>query len=203
MGIVIIFLATSMPLFSQNYQAQANTLIAQAAALGPPAGLKYLISTNWQYGARGCAVKLSKTNPTAAANILIAIAQRLIIYANTTREQRRIENPRDPIQPFRYKYWQEAIYQLSLADRYIRIVSKTNPQLAANMAFQIAGIYYNNIPQNPNYKAYRRNYRAQARTHLQSSNTVSALTYAKKIKNKAQRLAMINRIKTQHKIWKL
>ena len=202
-GLSLIFLFSSLPVFSQSNRARAWNLIRQAATMGPPAGLSKLISTNPSYGARGCAVKIAVKNPAEAANILIAIAQRLMIYANTTRQTRADENPRDPYQPFRYKYWQEAISQLILADRYIKRLAKINPLEAANMAIRIATLYYNNIPIRRSYKAYQDTYRAQARTHLDSSNPVSARSHAGKIKNKAQRRAMLNRIKAQQRAWNL
>ena len=202
-GLSLVFLFSSLPIFSQSHRARAWNLISQAATQGPPAGLSKLISTNASYGARGCAVKVGFKNPAEAANILIAIAQRLMIYANTTRQTRANENPKDPYQPFRYKYWQEAINQLSLADRYIKKLAKTNPLQAANMAIRIATLYYNNMPVRSSYKVYRDTYRAQARTHLDSSNPVSARSHAGKIKNKAQCRAMLNRIKAQRRAWNL
>ena len=198
---ISIMLIISLPVFG-DYFTHGMTLIGQAAAKGPPAGWNLLIGTNWKYGARGCAVRESYENPARAANLLIAIAQRLIIFANTTTETRVHEDSQDPIRPRRNRYWMDAIHQLDLADKYIRKLVKTNPQLCANMAIRIATIYYNSIPTNPNYIQMQRNYVAKARYHLYDNNIHSAHGYIKDIKNKDQRAAMLKRIKALHQNWK-
>ena len=201
LGLALIFF-TTLPIVGQ-YRTTALNLINQAAKLGPPDGMNLLINTNSSHGAHGCAVKESEKDPASAATILIAIAERLIIFANTTTEKRIPENPRDPIQPRRYVYWMQAIFELDLADRYIRKVSETNLQQAANLAIRIATLYYNSIPTNNNYQQMQNNYRAKARYHLYDINIHSAHGYARKIKDKAQQTALMNQIKGLHQAWKL
>ncbi|MBN2198973.1 MAG: hypothetical protein JW747_03905 [Candidatus Aminicenantes bacterium] len=194
------------PLFAPaqvNYATRAWNFISQAAALGPPAGLNKLIGGNANKDARGCAVQLAKRNPDRAANIMIAVCQRLIIFGNTTRQTRAYQNPKDPVQPFRYQYWQEAVTQSNLASNYIKQTSKTNPQQASQLAIRLATLFYNNIPGNKNYAAYRSTFRQKAKWYLYSSNSESARYYANKIMNKKQRQTVLNQIQGLRKAWKL
>lgn len=191
----------SLPVFG-DYFTHGMTLVGQAAAKGPPDGWNLLIGTNWKTGARGCAVQESKTNPARAANLLMAIAQRLIVFANTTTESRPQKDVQDPIRPRRNRYWMDAIHQLDLADKYIRKLVKTNPQLCVNMAIRIATIYFNNIPTSENYSQMQRNYLAKARYHLYDKNIYSAHGYIKYIKNKTQQQAMLTKIKALRQTWK-
>ncbi len=195
---ISIILITSLAIFGDPF-TDGMALVGQAAALGPPAGWNLLIGTS---GAHGCAVKESYKNPARAATLLIAIAQRLIIFANTTTESRPQLDVQDPIRPRRNRYWMDAIHQLDLADRYIRKLVKTNPQLCVNMAIQIATVYFNNIPTSQNYIQMQNNYRAKARYHLYDRNIYSAHGYISHIENKAQREAMLNQIKALHQAWK-
>jgi len=194
------------PLFAPppvDYAARAWNFISQAAALGPPAGLNKLIGGNANKDARGCAVQVGKRNPAGAANIMIAVCQRLIIFGNTTRQTRAYQNRKDPIQPFRYQYWQEAVTQSNLASRFIKQTSKTNPQQASQLAIRLATLFYNNIPANKSYAAMRSTFRQKAKWHLYSSNSESARCYANKIRNKNQRQTVLNQIQGLRKAWKL
>ena len=198
---ISIILITSLPVFG-DYFEDGMAFVGRAAALGPPAGWNLLIGTNSRYGARGCAVKESYENPARAATLLISIAQRLIVFANTTTETRVHEDSQDPIRPRRNRYWMDAIHQLDLADKYIRKLVKTNPQLCVNMAIRIATVYFNSIPASANYIQMQNNYRAKARYHLYDRNIYSAHGYIYHIENKTQRTAMLNRIKALHQAWK-
>lgn len=194
------------PLFAPppvDYAARAWNFISQAAALGPPAGLNKLIGGNANKDARGCAVQVGKKNPAGAANIMIAVCRRLIIFGNTTRQTRAYQNPKDPIQPFRYQYWQEAVNQSNLASQYIQKTAKTNPQQASQLAITLATLFFNNIPANKNYTAYRSTFRQKATWYLHSSNSESARYYANKIRDRKQRQTVLNRIQALRKAWKL
>lgn len=191
------------PLGAQVYQARARSFISQAQALGPPAGLGKLTSSNPNTGAAGCAAQLAKTAPDDAAEILIAVGQTLIGFANTTKQTRPYENPKDPIQPFRYYYWQQAIHQLNMASKYAVQLGRTDPQQAAQIMIRIATLYYNSIPTNKSYGAYISAYRQKAKWHLYSSNSESARFFAKKIKDAAEQKAALARIDGLRKSWKL
>jgi hypothetical protein len=202
-GVFLLWMFSPPAAFPQNYIARAWSFIRQANAEGPPAGLNKLIGGNANKDARGCAVKVAKTDPLSAANIMIAVGENLMRFARITRQTRAYQNPKDPVQPFRYQYWQEAVTQLNLASRYISQVAKTNPPQAAQLAIKLATLFYNNIPANASYETMRNTYRQRAATYLHASNSESARYYAGKIRDRNRRQIVLKRIQALRKSWNL
>ena len=128
---------------------------------------------------------------------IIRIGETLVTFARTTTQTRPQVNPRDPTKHYRDMYYQSGITHLSKGEKFVLKVAETQPALAANLALKMAVFFYNSRPGDD---AYRSNYLAMAKRDLLSGG-FSARIFAEKMKDKAQRQALLNQINAQKTAW--
>jgi|GEM_PF-5043368 hypothetical protein len=174
-----------------DYKAQAAAFIAQAQALGPPAGLDKLLSNNAAYGAYGCSLQVGKNDPAEAVRILLRIGQALVVYANTTKQWREGINAADKTKYFRDMYFQHGKSTVDKSKVYLQTLASTRADLAVSLALDVASFFYNSRARD---EAYRSAYIDMARWYLGE-----ARRHAAKAKDQAGRKALLLQIETRKK----